>query len=531
MGTATLKKEFEEIRKRIQAEQIPFKKVTPAQKKKRKENASKSFKNFSMEYLPHHCSSKFSSMHEDFFKKYQAMIDKSESTNEGLKDASAAPRGNAKSTITTLCLPLYCIVFGKRKYIALMSDTTEQAEEFLEMIKAELETNERLKEDFPKLCGDGPKWQVGHVVTRNGIKIKCWGSKKRVRGARHGSRRPDLVICDDLENDENIESPDQRKKLDTWFFKAVMKAGGKYTVYIVVGTILHYDSLLSKLLKRAGWSHAKYKAVIEWSTSSHWQKWETIFSNPANDTAEEESDAYFKKHKKEMLEGTKVLWPEQEDYLYLMKMRVSDGPAYFDSEKQNEPINPDDCTFNESWFAYWTDDYDFVISRYRELFCAVDPSMGKKGNKGDPSAIIVGGVLESGMIDILDADIQRRHPDSIMEAIFDYHQQYNFSSIAIEEVQFQELFKDNVFKEGNKRGIYPPIEGVRPVTDKILRINKLQPHIKNGVIRFRRNQTTLLEQLKYFPKASHDDGPDALEMVFTLIQGGISMPRIRSLAS
>ena len=53
------------------------------------------------------------------------------------------------------------------------------------------------------------------------------------------------------------------------------------------------------------------------------------------------------------------------------------------------------------------------------------------------------------------ADIKKRHPDRIMEDLFQYHEQYQFDRIVIEEVQFQELFKDQVIKEGAKqRGIY-----------------------------------------------------------------------------
>ena len=153
--------------------------------------------------------------------------------------------------------------------------------------------------------------------------------------------------------------------------------------------------------------------------------------------------------------------------------------------------------------------------------------MGSSSSKADPSAIIIGAVQPDGIIDIVQADIQKRHPDAIMETLFDYHRQYQFERIAIEEVQFQQLFKDQVIKEGAKRKLYPPVEGVRPISDKPLRISKLQPHIKNGLIRFRRNQTLFLEQLKYFPKASHDDGPDALEMLFNLINNGFNGPRIR----
>ena len=170
------------------------------------------------------------------------------------------------------------------------------------------------------------------------------------------------------------------------------------------------------------------------------------------------------------------------------------------------------------------------IQEETRFYCSIDPSMGSSSNKADPSAILIGALQPNGMIDIIQADIQKRHPDSIMEAIFDYHRQYQFERIVIEEVQFQQLFKDLVIKEGAKRKLYPPVEGVRPINDKTLRISKLQPHIKNGLIRFRRNQSIFLEQLKYFPKASHDDGPDALEMLFNLINRGLNQPRIRRVA-
>lgn len=463
-------------------------------------------------------------MHEDMFLRYEQQIINSELSGKGGKEALAAPRGNAKSTLSTLILPLWCIAGARKKFIVIISDTTEQAEEFLDGIKSELEVNERLIEDFPEACGLGRTWKAAKLITENGVAVRCWGKRKRLRGARHGNRRPDLVICDDLEDDENINSPEQREKDRKWFFKAVMKIGGRYTVYIVIGTLLHYDSLLARLLKRPGWNGKKWQAVIRWSSSKLWEKWERLYTFRSPD-AEKKAEKYFSQNQKEMLRGTRVLWPEVENYYYLMAMKVSDGPAYFDSEKQNEPVNPDDCLFQEEWFCFTPE--PVPIQKETRFYCSIDPSMGSSSSKADPSAILIGALQPDGIIDIIHADIQKRHPDSIMEALFDYHREYQFERIAIEEVQFQQLFKDQVIKEGAKRKLYPPVEGVRPINDKTLRISKLQPHIKNGLIRFRRNQTIFLEQLKYFPKASHDDGPDALEMLFNLINAGFNGPRIR----
>jgi len=248
-------------------------------------------------------------MHEDMFLRYQLQVINSESSGRGGKEALAAPRGNAKSTLSTLILPLWCIAGARKKFIVIISDTTEQAEEFLDGIKSELEANERLIEDFPEACGSGRIWKASKLITENGVAVRCWGKRKRLRGARHGNRRPDLVICDDLEDDENIDSPDQREKDRKWFFKAVMKIGGRYTVYIVIGTLLHYDSLLARLLNRPGWQGKKWQAVIRWSSSQLWEKWEALYTSRSSD-AEEKAEKYFFQHQKEMLWGTRVLWPE-----------------------------------------------------------------------------------------------------------------------------------------------------------------------------------------------------------------------------
>jgi hypothetical protein len=83
-------------------------------------------------------------MHKEMFLRFQEQILDSELTGKGGKEALAAPRGNAKSTLTSLIVPLWCIVGSRKKFIVIISDTSEQAEEFLEQIKAELEANERL---------------------------------------------------------------------------------------------------------------------------------------------------------------------------------------------------------------------------------------------------------------------------------------------------------------------------------------------------------------------------------------------------
>jgi predicted phage terminase large subunit-like protein len=517
-------RELEALRALIQSKARPF----PDDKKSQRERVrrgSKDMEYFGQTYFPHYLECPSSALHKYFCQRDPQMIFHAIETGEGDREADAAPRGNAKSTWTTLILPIWCMAYKYRSFILPVSETALQAQDFLSFIEAELETNERLKQDFPDLCSEGPVWRADTIITRNGCKVRGAGAGQKLRGMRHGSKRPDLVIGDDLENDEAVESPDQRKKLEKWFFKALMKIGQPDTVYVVRGTVLHYDSLLMQLLKKPGWKGKKFQAVIKCSEAKKlWEKWEQIFADISvgKEEAEAAADAFFKQHEKEMLAGTEVLWPERESYYYLMKMYVSEGPAYFYSEKQNEPINPEDAVFLEEWIQYYDDEEVDLTGIPQGGAC--DPSMGKRSKGTDPSAII-GGRMKDNIIWLTVADIEKRHPDKITDDILTYHQRDPFAEFVIEEIQFQELFKDNFEKEAHKRGLTINVKGDKPNTDKDLRIVTLQPWIKNGWIRFKRyGMGELIKQLIYYRpkgKGGHDDGPDGLEMLKRLLEQGM----------
>jgi predicted phage terminase large subunit-like protein len=430
--------------------------------------------------------------------------------------AIAAPRGNAKSTWTSLILPLWCIAYRRKHFIAIFSNSHTQAADFLDFIKTELESNERLQHDFETVCGEGPIWKYGTAVTRSGVKLKAWGVRQKLLGARHLQWRPDLCIYDDLEDPEELTNPENRKKNEGWFFRKAVNIGNiKYTDHIIVGTILHADALLPKLISKYGGNI--YKSVIRWSESRLWQEWESIYAQDPN-SQKTAARLFFEQHQKEMLEDTEVLWPEGESYYDLMCLRQKIGPSAFDAEKQNNPS--ESGWFREEWLEKWAYDPADIAGKHLIVTAACDPSMGK--DTGAPSAIIIiGRDTTSGIIYVLNADIRRRHPSDIINDIIAHQRQYRCVAWRIEEVQFQEYLKDQLLAESTKAGIPLPIYGTRPHNDKHLRIQSLQPHVLNGIIRLphamktgRDNPMNLWNQLIYYPKAAHLDGPDALEMAF-----------------
>lgn len=443
---------------------------------------------------------------------------------DGCRRATAAPRGHAKSTNLTFKGSLHAALYRYKRYIIILSDTSDQANGFLSAIKDELEDNGAIREDFGDLTGG--VWRENVIITSQGVRIDAIGAGQKIRGRKHKNWRPDLMVLDDIENDENVRTVEQRKKLENWFYKAVSKAGDTYTDIVYIGTLLHYDSLLAKVLKNPAYRSVKYKAVQSFSTSPLWETWESIYTDLGNEGRELEAKKFFEKNREEMLAGTKVLWEEKLSYYDLMVTRVSEGEASFNSELQNEPVNPDDCLFNEEWFDYYNpEDMDFSSADFR-FYGFVDPSLGKN-RRADYSAILTGALeVPTGYLYILDADIARRHPDAIISDVLqkaDWIQRTygkRYVKFGVETVQFQWFLKEQLAKSSARARIYLPIEEVPQSSDKVLRIQTLQPDIKNKYIKFSRRHKLLLEQLQYFPMADHDDGPDALEGLRTIAQGG-----------
>ncbi|MDY3123609.1 MAG: phage terminase large subunit [[Actinobacillus] rossii] len=465
------------------------------------------FEFFVQSYFPHYVRSEHKSqLHEYLFEQLpQSVSDKTKS----VRQAIAAPRGEAKSTICTQLFPLWNMVCDLKKYIIIAMDTKEQAYGMLEAIKVEIESNPRLAIDFPELT-PGKVWRAGAILTSKNQKVEAVGAGQKLRGRRHGAYRPDLVVLDDIENDESVQTPEQRNKLHDWILKAVLKlgaAGEKFDV-IYVGTILHYDSVLNRILSTKGWKRVRFKAILRMPDNmALWDEWENIFLSEDGDD-DTLSDLFYQQHKAEMDKGAIVSWLAR-PILYLMKIRASDGHSAFDSEYQNDPISGDDAIFANS-IQYWAELPNDLI-----YFGALDPSMGKAGASRDPSAILVGGYHRAtGKLYVVEAQIKKRVPDLIIEDVIRLHTQYNCHRWFVETVQFQEFLQTELIKRSAARGKPVPATATKPNSDKMLRIESLQPHIANGLILLHRSQSTLETQLRHFPKADHDDGPDALEMLW-----------------
>ena len=508
----------------IQAEVDGFE-TDPAAREIRRTRAWNDYAFFARTYFPHYVKSEPSQFHTWFFGTVPALIDKP----QGQLINVSAPRGEAKSTLGTQLLVLWLIVTERKHFIPIVMDAGGQAASMLEAIKAELDENPRLAMDFPEACGSGRVWNAGVILTTNNVKVQAFGAGKRMRGLRHGPYRPDFIALDDIENDENVASKEQRDKRHSWVTKTVLNLGppdGSMDV-LYLNTILHHDSVANRFHKAPRWTRKKFKAILRWPDRMDlWQEWEALFiasGDELEDTEQDHAQAFYDANKAEMERGAVVSWPSTRPLLALMKIRAEDHHA-FDCEYQNDPTNEENATF--TGMQFWS---GIVFTKEWVFRGVLDPSMGKSARKGDPACILVGASRRDQLkLHIVEADLARMKPDKQLEKLIGYQQAYGCLVWGVEDTAFQEYFRQQIVEQSARVHMPVPAIGIHNDRDKDILIEAVAPHVNNGLILFHQRHTVFNDNVKHYPEAAHDDGPDGLQMLWKLfLKGAGGIPKFR----
>ena len=480
---------------------------------------------FAKTYFPQYLKCQPAVFHEEICSILQSMSEKRD-----IRFALAAPRGHAKSTLVTLFYVVWSICYDKEECILILSATARQSEGLLSDVSAALD-NQLLRDDFPEVFNpDVPaksKWTQAEIVLPNNFMVAARSAEQELRGIKHEENRPSLIILDDVDGDKNTYSADRREKVSNWFKSTVLNVKcSNGANFIAVGTLLHPDSLLSRLTGKKeypNWEKRVYQAVRRFSERKDlWQTWSNILFSRGemyNDAAGyEAANQFFVDNKQAMLEGTEVLWEECEDYYALMKIREIEGSFSFDSEKQNDPTNIQDCRYNPDKFSYWDQDgrtVDELLASFQgdyTIIGACDPSVGTMKVGADPWAIVIL-AKHKGKLYVLDAEIKPHPQDQLIEAVLSFCKiRKPMSKFVIESNLFPQLLLKNIRERAYQENIIAPFKERRNSSNKELRIFGMETHITTGQIVFSVRHTELLEQLKYYPRGDHDDGPDALEM-------------------
>lgn len=431
--------------------------------------------------------------------------------------ARVAPRGHAKSTCAALALPLWCVCEQRRRNIVIVTHELSLSRQFVRDIRHELESNERIIAAYGELLRDAeaarpvrprarrtretsapacnmPSRRPGAdarrrvrrtdavLLTATGFSVQARSVGGSFRGLRVGAARPDLVICDDIEKDALVESPEGRRRLEHWLRRVVMPALAPDGRLVVVGSILHYDSLLANLSDRVRfprWDYRVYRAL----------------------EAELGADGQY---------YLKALWPARWPVARLEEERQRVGTLAFEQEYQANPVDDSLRVFRPEWLTRYEPE-ELVPSRLATLM-AVDPATGVSG--GDYFALWVGSIdTHTGVIYTRELRIERIGVIEQIRRILDAFERWRPVKVGIETVAYQAALQQFLDEHGRRTQQYLPIVPLRTTGNKRARIEGVAPFFENGTFRLPKALDPEIEsQFLHFPKARHDDAPDVCAM-------------------
>lgn len=429
------------------------------------------------------------------------------------KVAIAAPRGHAKSTACTLTYLLAELLWRTSSYALIVSDTTTQACQFLGDVKKELAENDILRslfkiESFTKDTEDDVivLMEDGHQ-----FRVSAKGAEQKLRGLKWDHKRPDLILCDDLENDEIVMNKDRRDKFKRWFYGALIPSKSIKGKIRIVGTILHEDSLLSNLMPKYWDKLTRSDELKTWSVGfGRDYPWKAV------------------KYKAHNEDFSAILWQDRYDEEFFRRLKADfmdrGIPDVYSQEILNEPIDESVAYFKRSDLHEMSRDDQKKRMNY---YVTADLAISQE-EAADYSVFMVAGIDENRILHVVNIIRDRLDGREIVDILMALHKTYDPEIIGIEEMQVSKSIGPFLKEEMVKTGIYPNIKPLQHRNkDKIQRARSIQARLRAGGVRFDKESDwypVFEDELIKFPRGRKDDQVDAFAYLGMVLDTLIEAP-------
>jgi predicted phage terminase large subunit-like protein len=434
------------------------------------------------------------------------------------KVAIAAPRAHAKTTGGTVAYGLATLLFRERNYMVLIANTEAQAVMFLSSIKDHLQNNEAVNSLFELKRNDKGHVQfvrdsetdiVVEMADGHKFRIMAKGAGQALRGMNWLGKRPDIVICDDLEDDEAVMNKERRDKMKHWFYKALLPCMSRSGIIRVVGTVMHTDSLLENMMplsydkwtrreplklwsekKRGGWRGVKYRAHSE--------------------------------------DFEHILWPEQYSAQWFIEKKaefaasgMADG---YSQEYLNVPLDEASAFFKRTDFLECPKD---IRQQKLHIYITVDLAISQE-QRADYSVFVVAGVDENRQIHILQVVRERLDGREIVDQLIALQRIYQPEFVGIEEMQVSKSIGPFLREEMIRTGVFINLVQLKHQgKDKLTRARGMQARMRAKSVFFDKEADwfpTFEDELTKFPRDTHDDQVDAFSYLGLLLNNLVEAP-------
>lgn len=333
------------------------------------------------------------------------------------------------------------------------------------------------------------------------ITVLAMGITGQIRGFNPDDYRPDLIIADDLLNEENTATVEQRNKMSNLFFGALLNSmapasEAPWAKAVLLGTPLHKDDLLAKCEADPDW-HCKTYGVFDEKGESRWPtRWPT-------ETLRREKEAHIRRSQ------------------FRLWMREKECKIVAGEEKAIDVRN----------FKTYE-----ILPDYLDVIISIDPAPGSSKElpaeelKTDDHAIVALGfsgldcyVLEYGLAKAV-------MPDKAANDFFTMVLNWNPRKGVVETIAYQKTLKWHIEQEMIKRRIFVAVEGITDKRNKANRIMQAIPGLAAyGHFFVKATMSELFTQADDYDPSVKGQADDLLDAIATGITA--SNPAIRALVA
>lgn len=394
---------------------------------------------------------------------------------------------------------IYLALRKEVKNVLLVSNSHQNATDLLAPFKACFETNQRIEQDYGRQQNLGT-WKEDKFVAKCGCSFRALGWGESPRGTRNNEKRPDFILIDDFDTDEECRNEEIMRRKIAWMEQALIptRSISTPTRILVNGNIIS-DNCMVKYL----------------GNSNFCDKFDII--NIRDKTG-------------------RSSWPEKNSEEDIDRVLSTISYASAQKEYFNNPMEEGNV-FRELKVG--------KIPPLRQCAALIyaDPATSNRDvSKGSYKAI--GCILYKDLhFYIAKTKVDTMSSSHFVEALFDMYAwaQYNgapddvrvyIENNTLQDPFYEQVFKPLIFEESKRRGVLLPIvPDTRSKGDKFTRIEgTLEPINRAGLLVFNEKEANdpdmqrLMTQFKACCRTQKRmDGPD-------MVEGGVFLLKNRVFA-
>ena len=249
-------------------------------------------------------------VHYDVFEELNKMFVIEKDTRH--KEEFILPRGTGKSTIINTSVACYAHCYGVSNYTVVIAKTEDLLHQFIAEVRKCLEFK-KVKECFGELINTRKRTvNKEELELDNSTKVQGFTWNGQIRGAKYNSKRPTIMIADDILKMDDILNDNAKEKCVTKYYTEILPAGDKARVingkkegldtkFIVIGTPLASDDFINAIKEDSSFE-VFHRSVCEFdvddyfATNEYWKQYREILFNNKNADRLKDAENYYYKH-------------------------------------------------------------------------------------------------------------------------------------------------------------------------------------------------------------------------------------------